>query len=91
MKLTCLGSIQICGWSPAMRRAAAPSTCRPVQNLVPIKMAAGADELYARASSCVPPVQKWILESGRITHGRSASCRWIGTPPKARLHSTIEV
>ena len=33
-------------------------------------------------------LQKRIAGSGRITHFRSASCRWIGQP-KACAHSTI--
>src|ERR1051325_5919333 len=43
-------------------------------------------------SSCsVSPSQCLSAESGRMIHCRSSACRWIGTPPQARLHSTLVV
>ena len=72
--------------------AAAAGAGGPVQHLVALEVAAGADQRQAAAqlvrlgrsrNGCTGP--------GRITQGRSASCRWIGAPPKARLHSTIAV
>lgn len=91
MKLICLGSMQICGWSPAMSapRPSAPagqwSTWNP-SKWPPVR------------TRCVPPrreraspVQNRTAGSGRMTQARSDSWMWIGAPPKARDHSIMDV
>src|SRR3954471_17799765 len=64
----------------AQCRTVPPSKCPPSLTSV----SPGPIDFVSRSQNCT-------AESGRITHWRSAACKWIGTPPSARLHSTMVV
>ena len=68
-----------------------PRALRPVQHGAAREMSAAADQRHVRQELERVAVPKLIAGSGRIIQSRSAECRWIGTLPKARLHSTIVV
>ena len=87
MKPTCVRSGMTWTMSPLNSDPFPEAQCRTVP---PAKWTPRLISVRPGTISWVVPFQTRIAGSGRPTHCRSASCRWMGTS-KARAHSIIVV
>src|SRR5262249_5482280 len=85
MKLTYLRSGINCTISP-LNNAPRPSPpAAQCSTVPPAKWPPQRMSVTPRASGKVSPSHSLMTGSGRMIHCRSAACRWMGAPPKARL------